>query len=169
MALPTAPIQFKGMYGTGRDYTTDSQLPDTGSQSQLPQSITPTPTPTPTGIPTPTIQITSHQDGSQVFVGICQDLETLAEMSAVVFLVIPLLVYQENQMVVLSLVHLALPHSPANPPNLRYHQDHCLYHHHNFALFVGNRYPLSLLNLQDHSLHLYFYQFCIRTKTIYNP
>jgi hypothetical protein len=48
----------------GGDLTTDNQLSDTNSQlQQQPQSITPT------GIPPPAIQITSHQDGSQVPVG----------------------------------------------------------------------------------------------------
>jgi hypothetical protein len=49
---------------SGGDLTTDNQLPDTNSQlQQQPQSITPT------GVPPPTIQITSHSDGSQVPVG----------------------------------------------------------------------------------------------------
>jgi hypothetical protein len=57
----------------GGDLTTNNQLPDTGSQSQLlpPQQQLPPQSATPTGItpPAPTIQITSHQDGSQVLVG----------------------------------------------------------------------------------------------------
>jgi hypothetical protein len=49
----------------GGDLTTDNQLPDTNTQSQPPQPATPAATNT----PPPTIQITSHQDGSQVPVG----------------------------------------------------------------------------------------------------
>lgn len=49
----------------GGSSTTDNQLPDTNSQSQLSQPATPTSV----NIPPPTIQITSHQDGSQVPVG----------------------------------------------------------------------------------------------------
>jgi hypothetical protein len=59
----------------------------------------------------------------------------LAELLVPVVLVIPLVVYQESQLVVLhlqvvlALVHLALQNSPY-PLNLHYHQSHCLYHLH---------------------------------------
>jgi hypothetical protein len=58
--VPPAPF-----LPNGGDLTTDNQLPDTNTQSQPPQPTTPTAA----NIPPPTIQITSHQDGSQVPVG----------------------------------------------------------------------------------------------------
>lgn len=57
--IPTPP----SLPGAGEETLAGNQLPNTdNSQTQLPQSATPT------NIP-PTIQITSHQDGSQVPVG----------------------------------------------------------------------------------------------------
>lgn len=58
--VPPAPL-----LPNGGDLTTDNQLPDTNTQSQPPQPTAPTAA----NIPPPTIQITSHQDGSQVPVG----------------------------------------------------------------------------------------------------
>ena len=58
--VPPAPL-----LPNGGDLTTDNQLPDTNTQSQPPQPTAPTAA----NIPTPTIQITSHQGGSQVPVG----------------------------------------------------------------------------------------------------
>jgi hypothetical protein len=58
--IPTPP----SLPGAGEETLAGNQLPNTdNSQSQLPQSAAPT------NIPPPTIQITSHQDGSQVPVG----------------------------------------------------------------------------------------------------
>jgi hypothetical protein len=58
--VPPAPV-----LPNGGDLTTDNQLPDTNTQSQPPQPATPAAA----SIPPPSIQITSHQDGSQVPVG----------------------------------------------------------------------------------------------------
>ena len=62
--VPAPPPSFPN--ADDEETIAGNQLPETGSsQLQLPQSATPTNT----NIPPPTIQITSHQDGSQVPVG----------------------------------------------------------------------------------------------------
>ena len=62
--VPAPPPSFPN--ADDEETIAGNQLPDTASsQLQLPQSATPTNT----NIPPPTIQITSHQDGSQVPVG----------------------------------------------------------------------------------------------------